>query len=239
MPELAGKRRFGLAAISALLMLVLMLIGAWIWFRPFLVSKQDWRAEVPTPPALNAVSEFAVPRSGEACMGSVTVTPNSHLAVFGLRPAKQTPRGGPPVRLSLSGPGYHASLSVPGGYPGGGVTLPIAAPSHPTITTACFINEGRSTVLFDGTIEPRTVARSPTTVDGVSVVGDIALTFLEGRDTSMLQRLGLVFDHASNLTERLVPVWLIWALAVLVAFGVPAGVVAALYRALREDSART
>jgi hypothetical protein len=46
-----------------------------------------------------------------------------------------------------------------------------------------------------------------------------------------------MFDHASNLTDHLVPAWLIWAIAVIVALGVPAATLAAFCLALREDEA--
>jgi hypothetical protein len=137
----------------------------------------------------------------------------------------------------LSAPGYRATLAVPGGYPGGGVALPIAPPRRAEIGTACFVNRGSTTALLDGTTEPRTVSRSRTQIDGRTVVGDIGLTFLEARPTSLLEHMGEIFDHASNLTDTLVPAWLIWVLAVLVALGVPAAVVTALWRSLREDEA--
>lgn len=238
MPNPAPRsRRVGLPALAALLAAGLILAGVLLWFRPYLTRKQQSVAEVPAPTALFAVSEFAVPPRQQACMSSVTVDPNSDLAQFQLRPAKPTPGGGPPIELILSAPGYRATADVPGGYPGGGVTLALAPPTRALIGTACFLNRGKTPVLLDGTTEPRTVARPGTTIDGKSVVGDIALTFLDSRQLSLLDRLGEVFGHASNLTDRLVPVWLIWILAVLVAFGAPIGIVSAFYVALREDEA--
>jgi hypothetical protein len=214
-----------------------MLAGALVWFRPYLTLERTLTAGVPAPAALLAVSEFPLPAHGTACMGSVAVTPAGEVASFRLRPAKPTPRGGPPVELVLSAPGYRATLAVPGGYPGGGVALPIAPPRRAEIGTACFVNRGSTTALLDGTTEPRTVSRSRTQIDGRTVVGDIGLTFLEARPTSLLEHMGEIFDHASNLTDTLVPAWLIWVLAVLVALGVPAAVVTALWRSLREDEA--
>jgi len=183
------------------------------------------------------LNEFSVPPRQQACMESVAVEPSSDIAEFQLWPTKAGPRGGPPVELVLSASGYRGVVHVPGGYPGGAVTLPFTPPAHTLIVTACFINRGRSTVLLTGTSEPRTVARSATRIDGRSVVGDIALTFLENRERSLLDQLGEVFGHASVLTDHLLPVWLIWLLAVLVALGVPVGAVAAFYLALREDEA--
>jgi hypothetical protein len=219
------------AALAA----ALILLGGLIWFRPYLTTPRGAVADVPAPSAMFAVTEFPVPPHEQACMQSVAVEPDSRIAEFQLRPARLTPGGGPPVELVLSAPGYEGVVHVPGGYPGGGVTLPLNPPTHSIIGTACFINRGKSTVLLDGTTEPRTVSRSSTSINGKTVVGDIALTFLDNRQRSLLAQLGEVFGHVSVLTDHLLPVWLIWLLAVLVALGVPAATIAALYVALRED----
>ncbi len=221
-------------AACAALAGALILGGALLWFNPFLTGERTAFATVPTPPALFGVTSFELAPHGQACMRAVTITPQSRVAVFELRPAKQTPSGGPPVHLVLTAPGYRALLAVPGGYPGGVVSLPIAAPKRAEIGTACFVNEGHSTVLLPGTAEPRTISRSTMLINGRYVVGDVALSFVENGPHSLISRLGEIFEHASNVTDRLVPVWLIWILTVIVAFGVPVAVVAALYLALRE-----
>lgn len=234
-------RRWGYARrrsiLAAALMASLILAGALIWYRPYLTRRAQAISEVPAPTALFAVSEFSVPPGGQACMSSVAMTPSSRVSAFLLRPARRTPAGGPPVELVLSAPGYRATLRVPGGYPGGSVALPIAPPHRAELGMACFVNRGKSTVLFGGTAEPRTVSRSRVLIDGRAAVGDIALTFYDSRSRSLLDHLGEAFDHASNLTDRLIPVWLIWLLAVLVAFGMPLAVTAAFYLSLREDEA--
>ena len=219
-------------------MLVLILAGAAAWFGPYLRRPRPVVAGVPTPPPLFTVSDFALPPHGQACMKEVMVQANSRLAGFDLRPALQSPRGGPPVRLVLRAPGYEASVKVPGGYPGGSATLPIVPgpPSRATLTTACFTNLGDRTVDLQGSTESRTVARSSTFVNGRAVAGDISLAFFDSPERSLLSQLGEVFSHASNLTEGLLPVWLIWLIALLAAFGVPAGITVAFYLALRAEA---
>src|SRR5580658_454696 len=129
--------RVGLPTLVALLAGGLIIAGALIWFRPYLTQTQQPVAEVPTPSALFAVSEFAVPPHQQACMDSITVEPDSRIAQFQLRPAKPTPQGGPPIELVLRAPGYRATVKVPGGYPGGGVALPIIPPpTHALIGSA-------------------------------------------------------------------------------------------------------
>jgi hypothetical protein len=229
----------GFADAAVALLLGLVLLGALAWFRPYLTRKQPSASSVPAPTALLVVSQFPVSAHREACMNSVAIEPDSRLAEFQLHPAKLTPGGGPAVDLVLSGPGYRSVNHIPGGYPGGGVSLAITPPPHAVIGTACFINRGTTTLLLAGSTEPRTVSRSATVVAGRRVLGDIALAFSDNRPRSLLDRLGEIFGHASNLTDHLVPVWLIWILAVLVGLGVPCGIAAALYLALREDAAPT
>ncbi len=226
---------FAAPGLVAALAGVLVLAGALVWFLPALTSKKPSIAEVPTPPARLTLAEFAVPPHQQACMSSVTITPDSRQALFRLRPAKPGPGGGPPVELVLSGPGYRSTATVPGGYPGGSVALAVTPPRSVLIGSACFVNIGRSTVLFDGTTEAGTIARAPTVVAGHPVVGDIALTFLDPRPRTILSRLGEVFSHASNLTEDLIPVWLVWIIAILAAIGIPAGAIGAFWLSLRGD----
>lgn len=235
MPEMPRRRTHRLSIVVSLVMATLILAGSLAWFRPYLTEQRPVISEVPAPAALFALSEFSVAPNRQACMSAVGISPNSRIAEFHLRPAKPTPSGGPPVELILTAPKYRATLRVPGGYPGGSIALPIAAPKQATIGTACFANRGKTTVLLDGTTEARTVSRSTVRIDGSLTPGDIALTFSDSRPSSLLDRLGEVFGHASNLTDQLVPAWLIWILAVLAAFGVPAGMILAFYRGLRDD----
>lgn len=236
-------KRLGLrtSVAGTAVMAAVILIGALVWFVPYLRQPRAPVAGVPAPPPLFAVSAFTLAPHQMACMNEVTVEPNARLAEFDLRPASPGPAGGPPVRLVLQAPHYRGMVSVPGGYPGGAATLPImpGPPSRSVLATACFTNLGNRGVELSGSTEPRTIARSPTTVDGRPVVGDISLAFFDTPPQSLLRQLGDVFAHASNLTEGLIPVWLIWAIAVLALLGLPVGMAMAFYFALRDDEARS
>ncbi len=235
MPSL-GERRYPLAV--CVFAVVLLLLAGLLWFRPYITERRRPIASVPTPPALFALAEFAVAPGSQVCMSPITFEPDMGFAEFDLRPLKPGRADGPPVEVVLSGPGYRAVAHVPGGYPGGSVALPVTAPPRTESGTVCMFDRGRTTVLFDGTNEPRTAAaRTGTLIGGRSVVGDIALTFLVAKPSSPLDDLGRTFSHASNLTDRLVPVWLIWVVTVLCALGVPLGVLAALYLSLRPQPA--
>jgi len=224
------------AALVAAFTLGLIVLGALLWFRPYLTRKTPTSvSEVVGPAALNAASQFAIPPDEQACMVSVAVEPNSLAAQFQLTLPKRPPGGDAQVEVVFSAPGYSSvgHLAVP--YPGGLVSAPMRPPSHPLLATACLMNRGSEPFQLAASTEARTITRSPTTVSGAGVVGDVALTLIDTRPSSILGRLGTIFAHASNLTERLIPVWLIWVLAVLVALLAPGGIVLAIYLAIEED----
>jgi hypothetical protein len=237
--------------VASALAAALILLGALIWFLPYLTHKREVIASVTAPSTVALaekqhpvgtsllLTEFRVAPRQQACMGSVAVTPNSRSAVFSLRPAGSGAQGGPPLEIVLSAPGYHATSLLAAGYLEGSVAVPLVPPDHALIASMCFVNRGRSAALLDGTREPRALSRSTTSIAGQRVGGDIAVAFLDSPRRSLLGRLGEVFGHVSVLTDRLVPVWLVWLLAVLVAFGVPLAVLVALHTALREDEAAT
>jgi hypothetical protein len=228
-------RRIGLPTLATALAVAAIALGALLWFKPYLTRSQTFRSSVPAPIALSATSPFPVAAGQRACMSSVTVEPTSQAAQFWVQPAKRRSHRGPPLELLLEGAGYRSASHLSGGYRAGIVTMSVTPPPRSLSVTACFLNEGPETAVLMGSVEARTISRSATTIAGVSVVGDISLMFLEGHPSSLLDRLGTVFAHASNLTDRLIPVWLIWVLAVFVALGVPCGISVAFYRALRED----
>ncbi|MGH2880964.1 MAG: hypothetical protein ACRDK4_15325 [Solirubrobacteraceae bacterium] len=228
-------RRLGLPTLATALAVVAIAVGALLWFRPYLTRSQTFPSAVPAPIALTATSPFVVAAGQRACMSSVTVEPSSAAAQFRVEPAKPGSHRGPPLELLLTGTGYRSASHLPGGYRGGTVTLAVTPPAHSLPATVCFLDDGPETAVLTGSVEARTVSRLATTIAGTPVVGDISLMFLEGHTSSLLDRLGTAFTHASNLTDHLIPVWLIWTLAVLVALGVPCGISMAFYRALRED----
>lgn len=234
MPRGALRRLLTLPVLSTALAFALILAGALVFFRPYLTRMRPALAGVPATAALVSVAEFTVPPGRRACMSTVAIDAKTSLVELDLKPGPHARHGGPPVKVLLSAPGYHASTTVPGGYPGGAAAMPITPPKHSVIGTVCFANIGRSAVVLEGSNEPRTVSRSSMVVAGQPVVGDVALTFGEREESSLLSQASEVFGHISNLTEGLLPVWLIWIIAVLAAFAIPLGTLAAFYVALRE-----
>jgi hypothetical protein len=227
----APRRRL---ARPAALTAGIILLGALVVLVPYWLGKPKAIASAPTPRALFEHAEFALPAHQRACMSSITITPTSQIAQFGVHEAVGSTSGSPPIDVLLDAPGYHTVAHLPAAQEGQ-TELRITPPPHAVIGTVCFLNTGTSTARFDGSREPRGTARAVLTLGGKAATGDIALTFLSTHQNTRLARLGEVFDHASNLTDRLIPPWLIWILAVLGVLVIPIAIVLAFNRALQED----
>lgn len=219
----------------AVLMALLLLAGALIWYRPALTVPHQPVAEVPAPPAMFVATQFSVAGHQRACMSDVTVTPQSQLVEFQIFHAKNAKGGGPPVAFTLDGSGYHASAVLTGGYPGGTAVLPLTPPKRALITTACFHNLGTTPVFLVGTDEARSISRShPVMVHGRSLPGDVAFSFLQSKRGNALGELGQLFQHVSDLTDGMLPPASLWLIAFVTAFGVPTAMILALRAALQD-----
>lgn len=227
------KRRPALWIVLA--MAVVILVGALHWFRPFLTKQELAATSVPAPPALSTLDYFSLAPGQQACMGQVTITSNSGLAEFIVQPARSTSKATQRIELQLSAPGYNSTATATAPASRTALQVPITPPRHDTVGMVCFVNRGRAAVTFYGTNEPRSVTRSPLVVAGTPEIGEITLTLRSAKASSLSDRLGEVFEHASNLTDDLVPVWLIWLIALLTCIGVPIALLAAFYLALAEE----
>lgn len=241
----AADRAVGLAAL-------LMLAGILAVFVPYLTRKRTLSGGVPAPPALYIATDYELAPGASACMSSVAVEPDSRVAEFAARPAPSPPGGGasvlvvkrrrsrgrrPPIELTISALSYRTSAITRRGHGYKKLAVAIEPPKRALLGSACFTNRGRRGVALEGSSEARTVSRSTMTVAGTPVVGDVALAFTERPRRSLLSALRTLFGRASALTGGLLPVWLIWAFAVLVAVGIPTGALLALRSALRQQDA--
>lgn len=233
-PGIPSRAR-GTARAATTVAAAVILCGGLLLFGSYLLHRERPLAGTPAPPALFNATVFTLPTHQRACMGSITLPPRGRILQLDLREAPSGTHGSSPIDAVLSAPGYRAVAHVPGEQSEGLVEVPIHPPPHPVVGSVCLINRGNAPLALAGSTEARSVSRATLTINGKATTGDIALTFLYDRRQSRLARLGEVFDHASNLTDRLVPVWLIWILAISVLFTVPIGTVALFRRALRED----
>jgi hypothetical protein len=232
-------RRFGSTPRSvALFAVALFVAGAAAFFGPPLIHKHRAIIETAGPPPLFALGEFQVAAGQQACMEKVSLLPHGDVAQFLLPGTSRASGASAAIELVLTAPGYVARAQLPPGHPGGPVALPISAPSHSELGTVCLVNRGPGVLVLLGSKEARSFPRSQLVIAGTSVVGELSLAFLESHTHSLLERVGTVFSHASNLTEHLIPVWLIWILAAVFALGLPAAMLGAFYLSLAQDEAR-
>lgn len=220
---------------AAIVAAVVILCCALLLLVSYLLHSERQLVGTPGPSAQSKASEFAILPHQRACMSSITLVPDGRIVQLERGEASGSRHGSPPIEVQLSAPSYRAIARLPGGESEGVVAVPIQPPRRTVIGSACFINRGRTPAVLFGSTEPRTRSRSALTINGKPSAGDIGLSFLGNRSRSRLSRLGEVFDHASNVTDHLVPVWLIWLPTVSALLVAPVVTVAFFYRALRED----
>jgi hypothetical protein len=228
----SSRTRRDAAALSAAIVIALCLLAL---FTSYLTHKEKPVVGTPAPRALFNASLFTLRPHARACMSSTTLPPNGRVLQLELGELPNSSHGNPPLDVLLSAPGYRALVHVPGEQSEGPVEVPVRPPRRYVIGSVCVVNGGTESAALAGSTEPRSIARSRLTINGKRREGDIALTFLNDRSQSRLSRLGEVFGHASNLTDRLIPEWLIWTLAVSALLVVPIGTVGLFRRAWRED----
>jgi hypothetical protein len=223
------------AAAASIVAAAVILGCALLLLVSYLLHSERPLVGTPGPSAQSKASEFTILPHQQACMSSVTLVPNGRTAQFEVGEASGSRHRNPPIDVVLSAPGYGTTAHLPGGESEGVVALPVEPPPRTVIGTACFVNRGTTPAVFFGSAEPRTRSRSMLTTNGKPSAGDIRLSLLDDRSRSRLSRLGEVFGHASDLTDHLIPVWLIWLLTVSALLLVPVVTVAFFYRAVRED----
>lgn len=208
-------------------------LGLLLLFGFYLLHSERPIAGTPAPRALFKATLFTIPVRGSACMSSTTLPPNGR--ILQLQLGETGAHGSPPLDALLTAPGYRELAHLAGEQEEGPVQLPVHPPRRYVMGSVCLVNRGNTPAVLAGSTEPRSISRSKLTINGKPKEGDIALTFLDSRGQSRLSRLGQVFGHASNLTDHLIPVWLVWTIAIAALLAVPTAVAALFRRALKED----
>jgi hypothetical protein len=234
MAEQNASRDSRSTLVAAVVVGAVVVLGALILLVSYLLHSERAIAGTPAPRALFKATVFTLPAHGRACMSLTTLPPNGRILQLELAEVSASSHGTPPIDALLTAPGYRELAHLPGEQPEGEAQLPIRPPRRYMIGTTCLINQGGTAVGIAGSTEPRSISRSELTINGTPMAGDIALTFLGAHAKSRLSRLSEVFEHASNLTDHLIPVWLVWVLALATLFLVPIATVALFYRALQE-----
>jgi hypothetical protein len=223
------------AAIAAGAVLVATLVGLVL---PWLTTAREVTTSSPVPAALDRLIAVPVAAGDRACVAPVTIEPGTRAAVIAVHGVHD----GPPLRVTVSSPGYRSEVRVAGGYGEGPLTAAIEPPLSDRLGRLCIENLGPTPVSFDGTIEPR---RASTTVDGHIAVADlggghhfsvtIALQLREERPRSIAARAGVILRHMTAFRPGFVTQTTVAALLVLLVLLAAAGAPWAYTRALAGD----
>ena len=213
-----------LLAGLAVLVAVVVLTAAWA------TKERRFVASAPQPPPLYETLFVPILPQERACLEGGTAMPRGDVAQFRV---KTGPRGGGPLRVFISGPGYDQRVTIPAGFRNNDVlSARITPPERPLHVQVCWKNRGPRTIsLFAADDETPTLEAG---ANGEEIGQLPVLRFLEsGRGT-----LG---GHASDIARDVtvfrppfVGTWLVWPLGVLVVLGLPALLTFAVWRALRE-----
>jgi hypothetical protein len=225
-----GPAGFALGAF--VLVLVVVAAGRML---PFALEQRQITSAVPVPPPLFTISPIDLRPGAAACVEEVALDRRSGVAAI------QTVPGSAPIQRLLftaSSGAYRARSAFRGGLgPHGDVAeASFTAPPSPRGARVCMRNAGRRPVQLVGTEELRTATRARTTIGGVPQA-DLGLTIYEPGRRSLLAATPAILDRAALYKAGFLRGWMLFPLALLVAFGVPAGVLWALAHGLRADVA--
>ena len=222
--------RPGLPVEVALVGAVALLLLGIYFFGPWLTGERGIVAATPVafPSGEPAVIDFD--GGEEACLSDVGVPSEAGRGVVGVRTA------GARLEATIAGPGYRATAPVrPAGD--GLATFDFQPPPRDVIARVCLRNDGRRAVVLTATGEIRGVSgQSATTVEGRPHPADVSLRLEEPEPQSVLAHASDGFERLALWKPGIVGVPLLWLVALLVAFAVPALVLWSLASALRSGT---
>ena len=223
------RSRLPVVAAAALILAGALAIGI-----PFLTKNRDYPASIPSPHPLFRVDQVPLQAGGEACFDKAVIEQHSAEARFtAIAPAGTK---GPPLRLTLTGPGYVHTASVPGGYSGSAEQYALVPrPAHSIPLRVCIQNRGQAPVGLLAATD-RTRSRSLAVVDGHPMNASVVFGFWEKGIVDVRRRLPDIATRATIFRPAYVGSWWVWAVGLLMLLGIPALVLAAAARATRESA---
>jgi hypothetical protein len=212
--------------------LVVLALGAVLVVRPFVAKQRDQPSSVPSPASLTNTDTVPLVEGAPACFRDAVAEHHSEFIRFKVA----SPDGpAPAFDVSIAGPGYRYTAEIPAGQQdGAAVQAPIPAPPSDVPVRVCFASRGSPAIgLFASS--DRTRSRSVAYIGGRSTQKSIWFTFAEPAPRTILERLPDTIRRMTVFRPSWIGRVLLWAIAVLFIVGVPAGVVWAYARGLRDD----
>ena len=213
-----------------------LLLGGWVVV-PLLVHKRQFPAQVMVPwPGLGGPVDKLAPNS-KICIAGVTAERHAGVAQLVVTPYRKS---GPPLVLTLTGPGYRAQARLAAGYKAPAIhKLPVAAPPRDTFVTACVRNVGRRKAGLYAYPE-RLGTRPTATRDGQPLNFPPVFGFWEAGRHSFGERLPLVTQRMAMYRGVLGQQWFVWVALAFLLVGLIGGVGVAIGLSMprEEDVAR-
>jgi hypothetical protein len=225
--------RGSMPRLAALLGVAVAVLGALHWWKPFVTQQRLVVTSTPSPGAIAAAADIPLDPGSRICVGPAPIDRAMARAQVTLS-APRAQRARLAVEANAPGYGTRRSLEVDLGPQPKTILTPIASPAHDAVGSICLYNSGRSRIAVTGTDNPVWIGLARTTVDGRELTGRaVALSLLEARPRSILDRLGTIVRRAAHFTGGAMPFWLAWLLTVMLVIGTPLVIFATYWATLR------
>jgi hypothetical protein len=222
-------RRAWLPALCALLMVVALVA----WGIPWLTKSRTDTTSVPTPPPFGAVTPIALKGGSTVCEDKIAFATQTRAVTF---LTSKFDGASPALRVVASYPGYEGTATIPGGYGGeSSVRAELPAPPRNAIGTLCITNTGTRAIALTGTAEGRIQNRSVTSVDDEVIVPKLSLILTEEVNRSLADRPGEILNRIAAFKPWWIGSGSLTVLFILVAVGVPAGVLWAIWTGMAGE----
>lgn len=227
------SRRRALWIALPLLAAVVAMAGFAKWrMTTFASEERSVVTATPAVPGFAGILPVELPERGsEVCIDGVTFSPRTRELRIG---TVTEGRPGPRTEIVATAPGYRAKATAAGWPANGELIVALDTPERPVIGGLCVRKLGAGPLALVGTQEGRAAARTEVTIDGEPTPADVALTFYSGETKAFSDQLPQILSAISRLSWP--GEWLLWILLAVVLVGTPAGALAALGLALRDDT---
>lgn len=221
------------ATLSVVAFVAVLLLAAIFVWRPYATRDREYPTTIAQAPARFSTMLLILDPRQRACLDAIALDRRSAVARFQVGTYG---RATVPLEFQLVGSGYRTDVPIaPAAYTDNGIVqISVPPPGHDVETSACIVNRGRHRVALYAANSGE-VSASRGTLDGKPVSTNYWLGFYERRPTSIAHRAPTIAARIPIFRPGFVGPWLIWPLAALFILGVPAAVLAAHVRSLRDD----
>jgi hypothetical protein len=220
------------ALLAVLAGLIVLIIAALSWWRPFLTTARSYPAAIPQASPLYTIPFVDLKAGEQVCFDPAVMDTHSEVAVFRVNTFE---RPGSPIALTIAGSGYRFTARTPGGYPDSEVLhVPVRPPPHDLAVRICLRNEGARTIALFGDND-QTRAPFEVTAAGKDSGISVQFAFYEREPVSIADRLSTTFDRMQVFRPGFLGPWLFWPLALVCVVLLPLGALWALWRSVVDE----